>query len=193
MSYNLHPLINNGVSKGSASFSGGSLHCHCTTSPITIALSSNIAHNHACGCSKCWKPSGAIFSIVGVIPRSSLSITSNGHKLFIVDENAVIQRHACKDCKVHLFGRIETEHAFYGLDFVHCELSDEEGWQEVQFAAFVSSVVEQGLVGPEEGDKVRGQLKGLGLETYDALSPGLMDAIAAFTAKKNGVLRESKL
>jgi len=57
----------------------------------------------------------------------------------------------------------------------------------------VSSVVEQGLVAPEEADKVREQLKGLGLSTYDALSPGLMDAIAAFVAKKNGVLRKSKL
>ena len=94
---------------------------------------------------------------------------------------------------MHMYGRIEVEHAFHGLDFVHVELSDEKGWQEVQFAAFVSSVVEQGLVAPEEADRVREQLKGLGLSAYDALSPGLMDAIAAFVAKKNGVLRESKL
>lgn len=92
-----------------------------------------------------------------------------------------------------MFGRIETEHAFHGLDFVHVELSDEKGWQEPQFAAFVSSVIEQGLIAPEQADKVRTQLKGLGLETYDALSPGLMDAIATFVAKKNGALRESKL
>jgi S-(hydroxymethyl)glutathione synthase len=193
MSFNLHPSINKGITKGSSSFSGGKLHCHCKTSPVTITLTSNIAHNHACGCSKCWKPSGAIFSIVGVVPRSALSVSSGEEKLYIVDESATIQRHACKDCNVHLFGRIEVDHAFHGLDFVHVELSDEEGWQEVQFAGFVSSVVEQGLVAPEEADKVRGQFKELGLETYDALSPGLMDAIAAFVAKKNGVLRESKL
>lgn len=193
MSFNLHPLINNGITTGSSSFSGGKLSCHCKTSPVTVSLSSNIAHNHACGCSKCWKPSGAIFSIVGVVPRSALSVTSSESKLYIVDKDAVIQRHACKECGVHMYGRIEVEHAFHGLDFVHVELSDEKGWQEVQFAAFVSSVVEQGLVAPEEADKVREQLKGLGLSTYDALSPGLMDAIAAFVAKKNGVLRESKL
>ena len=193
MSYNLHPSINNGITQGSSSFSGGKLHCHCKSSPVTVSLSSNIAHNHACGCSKCWKPSGAIFSIVGVVPRSAVTVTSGENKLYIVDKDAVIQRHACKDCKVHMYGRIEVEHAFHGLDFVHVELSDEKGWQEVQFATFVSSVVEQGLVAPEEADKVRGQLQGLGLSTYDALSPGLMDAIAAFVAKKNGVLRESKL
>ncbi|KAH0347746.1 glutathione-dependent formaldehyde-activating enzyme, partial [Aureobasidium melanogenum] len=193
MSFNLHPLINNGLKKGTDDFSGGSLHCHCKSSPVTISLSSNVAHNHACGCSKCWKPSGAIFSIVGVVPRSSLSVSSGANKLYIVDEKAVIQRHACKECGVHMFGRIETEHAFHGLDFVHVELSDEKGWQEPQFAAFVSSVIEQGLIAPEQADKVRAQLKGLGLETYDALSPGLMDAIATFVAKKNGALRESKL
>ncbi|KAH0284276.1 putative glutathione-dependent formaldehyde-activating enzyme [Aureobasidium namibiae CBS 147.97] len=193
MSFNLHPLINNGITAGSSSFSGGKLSCHCKASPVTVSLTSNIAHNHACGCSKCWKPSGAIFSIVGVVPRSALSVASGESKLYIVDKDAVIQRHACKECGVHMFGRIEVDHAFHGLDFVHVELSKEKGWQEVQFAAFVSSVVEQGLVAPEEADKVRQQLKGLGLSTYDALSPGLMDAIAAFVAKKNGVLRESKL
>jgi S-(hydroxymethyl)glutathione synthase len=89
-----------------------------------------------------------------------------------------------------MYGRIEVEHAFHGLDFVHVELSDEKGWQEVQFAGFVSSVVEQGLIAPEDADKVREKFKGLGLQTYDALSPA---SIAAFVAKKNGVLRESKL
>jgi S-(hydroxymethyl)glutathione synthase len=193
MSFNLHPLINHGITKGSPSFSGGTLSCHCKTSPVTITLSSNIAHNHACGCSKCWKPSGAIFSIVGVVPRNALTISSGEEKLYIVDEAAVIQRHACKNCGVHLFGRIEQEHAFKGLDFVHVELSDDKGWQEVQFAGFVSSVVEQGLIAPEEAEKIREKLGGLGLQTYDAFSPGLMDAIATFVAKKNGVLRESKL
>ena len=73
-----------------------------------------------------------------------------------------------------------------GADFVHTELSDQSGWQEPQFAAFVSSIIEQGFdAGQMEG--VRGKFKKEGLETYDVLSPGLMDAIAAFTAKKNKV------
>ncbi|THZ54196.1 glutathione-dependent formaldehyde-activating enzyme [Aureobasidium pullulans] len=193
MSFKLHPLIDNGLKKGSESFSGGTLSCHCPSEKVAVSLSSNVLHNHACGCSKCWKPSSAIFSIVGVIPTSNLSITANASKLHIVDASAPIQRHACKSCGVHMFGRIEIEHAFKGLDFVHVELSGEEGWQEPQFAAFVSSVVEQGLVAPEDMEGVRGQLKGVGLETYDALSPGLMDAIATFAAKKNGTLRTSKL
>ncbi len=83
-----------------------------------------------------------------------------------------------------MFGRIEKEHAFKGLDFVHVELSEEKGWQEPQFAAFVSSVIEQGFdVNEMEG--LRGKLRASGLETYDALSPPLMDALAAFAWKKN--------
>ena len=29
------------------------------------------AHNHVCGCTKCWKPSGALFSQVAVVPRDN--------------------------------------------------------------------------------------------------------------------------
>ena len=132
------------------------------------------------------KPSGALFSIVGVVPRDSLSVTSNESKLKIVDESAAIQRHACSECGAHLFGRIEQDHPFKGLDFVHVELSDDKGWQEPQFAAFVSSIIEQGF-DPEKMEDVRGKFKSVGLETYDCLSPALMDLIASFTAKKAGV------
>ena len=45
-----------------------------------------------------------------------------------------------------MYGRIENkEHPFYGLDFVHTELSPESGWSEPQFAAFVSSIIESGV------------------------------------------------
>jgi S-(hydroxymethyl)glutathione synthase len=180
-------LLDNGIRVGNPSFSGGKLRCHCQNSPVEISLSSNVAHNHACGCSKCWKPKGALFSVVAVIPTDKLTVSSGANKLRVVDESATILRHACKDCGVHLYGRIEKDHPFKGLDFVHVELSDKQGWQEPQFAAFVSSIIEQGYP-PEKMDDVRSRFKSLGLETYDALSPPLMDAIATWTAKKAGVL-----
>jgi S-(hydroxymethyl)glutathione synthase len=86
-----------------------------------------------------------------------------------------------------MYGRIQNEHPFHGLDFVHVELSDQQGWQEPQFAAFVSSIIEQGYR-PDGMGAVREKFKSLGLETYDALSPPLMDIIATWTAKKGGVL-----
>jgi len=182
----LHPLIDNGLTKGSPNFAGGKLHCLCPQNKVEVTIKGNVLHNHACGCSKCWKPKGALFSIVGVVPVENLQVTANEDKLAIIDESAVIQRHACKQCGVIMYGRIVQDHAFKGLDFVHVELSDEKGWQEPQFAAFVSSIIEQGH-DPKDMDNVRSKLKSVGLETYDVLSPALMDALATFTAQKAGV------
>ncbi|KIW14724.1 S-(hydroxymethyl)glutathione synthase [Exophiala spinifera] len=187
MSRSLHPLIDNGLTKGNPDFSGGTLKCLCKTDPVEVKLKGNVLHQHACGCSQCWKPAGALFSIVAVIPDDQVEVTKNGNKLAIVDENATILRYACKDCGAHLYGPIKKDHAFKGLSFVHTELSDEKGWQEPQFAAFVSSLIEQGYP-PEKMDEVRAKLKSVGLEPYDALSPPLMDALATFAAKKSGKL-----
>jgi S-(hydroxymethyl)glutathione synthase len=184
----IHPSVDHGVKSGSAEFAGGTLVCKCAQSPVKIAIKGNVAYDHACGCTKCWKPAGAIFSIVAVVPRDNLSVTENGNKLAIVDPNAAIQRYACKDCGVHMYGRIEnTKHPFYGFDFVHPELFQEQGWAPPEFAAFVSSVIEAG-VNPDRMAGIRGRLNELGLEAYDCLSPPLMDAIATHLAKASGAL-----
>ena len=145
MAPSLHPLIDNGITKGREDFPGGTLRCLCSSNRVEVKLSSNVLHNHACGCSQCWKPSGALFSVVAVVPVDNVKVTANENKIKVVDKNATILRHACKDCGVHMYGRIEKDHAFKGLDFVHVELSDEKGWQEPQFAGFVSSIIEQGF------------------------------------------------
>jgi S-(hydroxymethyl)glutathione synthase len=187
MAISLHPALDNGIQAGEANFPGGKLHCHCKSNPVEVTIKGDVLHNHACGCSKCWKPAGALFSIVGVTPKDNLQVTANEGKLHVVDESAAIQRNACSECGVHLFGRIVQEHPFKGLDFVHTELSDSRGWQAPQFAAFVSSIIEQGF-SPDKMAEVRGQFQKLGLETYDALSPPLMDAIATYNGKKAGKL-----
>ena len=184
----IHPSVDHGVRPGVANFAGGTLSCHCTQAPVTVTIKGDVAHNHACGCTKCWKPKGALFSVVAVVPRDKLSVTANGQKLKVVDPAAAIQRHACSGCGVHMFGRIESKaHPFHGLDFVHVELSKERGWAAPTFAAFVSSIIESG-VKPDRMAAVRARLKALGLEPYDCLSPALMDAIATHTAKAKGVL-----
>ncbi len=186
----IHPAIDGGIRPGQAGFAGGTLECRCASDKVEVTLDSDVAHNHACGCTKCWKPEGAAFSVVGVIPRDKVQVTAHGEKLAVVDGKAAIQRHACKDCGTHMIGRIEnTEHPFHGLDFVHVELSPQQGWQAPQFAAFVSSIIEGGGARPEQMDGVRATLKAAGLEPYDCLSPPLMDAIASHVAKKNGVLK----
>ncbi|MGF1622598.1 MAG: S-(hydroxymethyl)glutathione synthase [Rhodomicrobiaceae bacterium] len=188
MNVSIHPAVDNGVRPGRADFSGGKLYCKCPTDRVEVTVSSNSAHNHVCGCSKCWKPSGATFSQVAVVPRDALQVTANGHKLSVVDESAAIQRHACSGCGTHMYGRIEnTGHPFHGLDFIHTELSPEDGWSAPEFAAFVSSIIETGTP-PDQLPAIRARLTELGLPPYDCLSPALMDAIATHIAKSRGVL-----
>lgn len=189
MAVSIHPSVDNGVTKGSAGFAGGTLQCNCASDKVEVKVDSNVAHNHACGCTKCWKPEGAAFSVVGVVPRDKLSVSANEGKLAVVDEKAAIQRHACKDCGTHMYGRIENrDHPFHGLDFIHTELSPQQGWQEPRFAAFVSSIIEGGGAKPEQMGEVRARLSELGLPPHDALNPTLMDAISTHVAKRNGVL-----
>ena len=186
--FSIHPAVDQGVKAGSANFSGGTLTCKCASNPVTVSLDGNTAYNHVCGCTKCWKPKGALFSQVAVIGRDKLKVSSNADKLKVVDPTAPIQRHACTACGVHMYGRIENKnHPFYGLDFVHTELSKDSGWSAPEFAAFVSSIIESGAKPDQMGD-VRGRLRELMLEPYDCLSPGLMDAIATHTAKAKGIL-----
>lgn len=185
---NIHPAVDNGIPRAAPGFSGGTLTCHCASDPVKVRVGAQTAHNHVCGCTKCWKPDGAIFAQIAVVGRDAVEVLENGDKLAIVNKDAPIQRHACTGCGVHMYGRIEnTEHPFYGLDFVHTELSDEDGWSEPGFAAFVSSIIESG-VSPDRMDAVRARLREIGLEPYDALSPPLMDAIATHVATKSGKL-----
>ena len=184
----IHPAVDHGMPAGdTADFKGGTLTCHCASEQVVVEVEGQTAHNHLCGCSKCWRPEGALFSMVAVVPRGKLKVITHEEKLKVVDASAAIQRHACTGCGVHMFGRIENkDHPFYGLDFVHTELSKQPGWSAPGFAAFVSSIIEQGT-DPKRMDAIRGRLKELKLEPYDCLSPPLMDAIAAHVAKQKGV------
>jgi S-(hydroxymethyl)glutathione synthase len=185
----IHPAVDDGVKPGSPSFAGGTLQCKCASNRVEVSITGQCAYNHVCGCTKCWKPAGAMFSQIAVVPRDKLRVTRNAEKLKVVDANAAIQRHACTKCGVHMYSRIENQkHPFYGFDFIHTELSNEQGWAPPEFAAFVSSIIESGTP-PDQMPAVRARLKELHLEPYDCLSPPLMDAISTHVAKASGVLR----
>jgi len=187
----IHPAVDNGIKPAAPNFAGGTLSCLCATNPVTVEIKGQVAHNHVCGCTKCWKPAGALFSQVAVVPRENVKVTANADKLAVIDASATIQRYGCRECGVHMFGRIEnTAHPFHGLDFVHTELSHEDGWAPPEFAAFVSSIIESGA-DPKNMGAVRARLSELGLPPYDALSPALRDAISTHVAKAKGVLKEA--
>lgn len=187
--FSLHPSVDDGIQADAEDFPGGTLVCRCSQDPVRVQIDSQSAYNHACGCTKCWKPKGALFSVVAVVPRDKLKVTEHAEKLTVVDAQATIQRHACSQCGVHMYGRIENStHPLYGFDFIHTELSPEKGWSAPQFAAFVSSIIESGA-NPAIMGSVRARLKVLGLEPYDCLSPELMDIIATHAAKASGALK----
>jgi S-(hydroxymethyl)glutathione synthase len=185
----IHPSGDSGIKAAASDFAGGDLLCKCAMHNVKVHVACQSAHNHACGCTKGWKPAGALFSMVAVAPRDKVTVVENGEKLHIVDESATIQRHACRECGVHMYVRIEkTNHPFTGLEFIHTELSPQTGWSAPEFAAFCSSIIEAGA-DPANMGAVRARLKELGLEPYDCLSPALMDYIATFIAKATGVLK----
>jgi S-(hydroxymethyl)glutathione synthase len=184
----IHPAVDHGIKPAAPDFAGGTLVCKCAHDQVVVTVKSQSAFNHVCGCTKCWKPAGALFAQIAVSPRENVSVTAHAEKLAVVDANATIQRHACKGCGVHMYGRIEnTKHPLYGFDFFHTELSPQSGWSPPEFAAFVSSIIESGA-DPKNQDAVRGRLKEIGLAPYDCLSPPLMDFISTQIAKASGVL-----
>jgi S-(hydroxymethyl)glutathione synthase len=187
MALSIHPAVDGGLKPAAADFSGGMLYCKCADAKVAVTIKGQSAYNHVCGCTRCWKPGAALFSQVAVVPRENLSVSANANKLKVVDAEATIQRHACTGCGVHMYGRIENKnHPLYGFDFIHTELSQQQGWSPPEFAAFVSSIIESGA-NPEQMGAVRSRLRELGLEPYDCLSPPLMDFIATQLAKQKGV------
>jgi S-(hydroxymethyl)glutathione synthase len=188
MATSIHPSVDQGLKPAAANFAGGTLSCKCSDKKVTVSIKGQAAFNHVCGCTKCWKPGSALFSQIAVTPRANLSVTANEDKLKVVDPNAAIKRYACKECGVHMYGRIDnTGHPLYGFDFFHTELSSDRGWAPPEFAAFVSSIIESGA-NPTNMGAVRARLKELRLEPYDCLSPPLMDLLATHAAKAKGVV-----
>ena len=71
----------------------------------------------------------------------------------------------------------DPDHHFYGLEFVHPELATDAHQPKIEFAAFVSSLVETGTPATHMVS-VRETLAKAGIPAYDAFSPELMDIIA---------------
>lgn len=173
----LHPAVDDGIATGAAS-SGSILQCLCPVDPVEVRIDEAVLHNHLCGCSKCWKPAKARFAQLAIVPAGTLHVTSNAEKLNVVDPSQSIRRHACRECGTHMFGHVDdVDHHFYGAEFVHPELAIEGEAPPPEFAGFVSSLIEAGE-NPSNMRAIRNRLTKLGIPSYDAFSPELMDIIA---------------
>jgi S-(hydroxymethyl)glutathione synthase len=174
----LHPAISSGTIRSESKREPLTLRCRCAASPVEVEVREAPSHNHLCGCSKCWKPDGALLAQIAVVPRGTADVTKNGAQLRVVDAGQSIRRHACAACGTHMVGRVEDpRHHFFGLEFIHPELAVSGDAPAPEFAAFVSSVIESGAT-PSQMEAVRRRLSALGIAPYDGFSPELMDIIA---------------
>jgi S-(hydroxymethyl)glutathione synthase len=190
MTVKIHPAVDAGLKTGTG-FTGGTLSCKCAAETVKVAIDGDVLFDHVCGCSQCWRPIGALMSMIAVVATAKVKVVANGQKLKVVDPSKTIQRWACTSCGVHMHGPIDNEkHAFNGLTFIHAERFDQAGWSAPGFAAFVSSLIEQGTK-PEDMHAIRTRLQELRLEPYDALSPQLMDLLAANSVKVNGIAKSA--
>ena len=96
----IHPAVDDGMQPAAANFAGGALVCRCASNPVEVTVTGQCAYNHVCGCTKCWKPAGALFAEIAVVPRDKLNVTRNADTLKVVDPTAAIQRYACIGCGV---------------------------------------------------------------------------------------------
>src|SRR5688500_16726797 len=93
--FSIHPAVDRGIKPAAANFAGGTLYCTCSDNKVAVSIKGKSAHSHVCGCTKCWQPTGALFSQVAVVPRDKLSVTANENKLKVGDRSATIKRYAC--------------------------------------------------------------------------------------------------
>ena len=172
----IHPLIDSNVSPAAETHSS-TLRCHCTANPVVLRVDGPIYHTHLCGCSRCWRPEAAVFALTAVVPAGRTVLESGRDKLQVVDAAQPIKRYRCRDCGVHVQGLVDDKaHHFYGLEFIHPELTGGVV-PPVEFAGFVSSLVESGT-NPAHMERIRGRLSELRMPVYDGLSAEFMDIIA---------------
>ena len=88
----IHPAVDKGVKPGAKDFAGGTLRCLCASNPVEVVITGQCAHNHVCGCTKCWKPKGALFSQVAVVSRDKVQVTKNADKLKVWKRALIMRR-----------------------------------------------------------------------------------------------------
>lgn len=159
------------------------LECGCKRNRVEVTLSGPIEHNHLCGCSKCWKPEGALFAQTAVVASSGVAVIAHADRLKVVDDGQAIKRQACVECGVHMLGTVSDKaHHSYGLTFVHPELATADVATRPDFAGFVSSVIETGT-SASKMEAIRNALIAENIPPFDAFSPEIMDVIAYHKGK----------
>ena len=182
MTVHIHPSVDSGVKRGSGSFAGGTLVCKCKDKPVKVSIKGDVAHNHACGCTKCWKPAGATFSVVAVVPRDNVTVlrTATSFTLSMPrPQSSGTPARSARTCTAASRTR-RIRSMGWTSSIPNCSRKQAQLHRDSQLSYPGDRV---SGVNPSEMDGIRSRLKELGLEPYDCLSPALMDAIATHVAK----------
>ena len=169
----LHPALD----RVSANAKVAELTCSCAADPVRAAISGQLYHTHLCGCTQCWRPEGALFSVVSLAGGNDVHVTAGAEHLRPVDPDARLTRFACARCGTHLYAETQDPtHHFYGTKLVHPDLASGP-IPVVEFAGFTASLIGGGLA-PHAMNAVNHALHLRGVTAYDAFSPAIMDVLA---------------
>ena len=191
----IHPAVDRGLKPAAKDFAGGTLRCLCATDPVEVKITSQVLHNHVCGCTQCWKPKGAVFSRSRVVPAKGQGDRERRQAEGRQPERAhpPPRLHAAAACTCT--GRSRREkHAFDGAGLhSHRAVEGESGWAPPEVRR-LRVVDHRGRApSPTRWRRSARSLEELGLQPYDCLSPALMDDIATSTAKAAGRAARSDL
>ena len=167
----IHPSVDNGIKPGAKDFAGGDLVCKCTQNPVKVSVTAQTAHNHACGCTKCWKPKGAtVLGGCGGVARQGQRDQERGQaqgRRSRRRPSSVTPARAAACTCTDASRTPSTRFTDSISSTPNCRRKP--GWSAPEFAAFVSSIIETGA-DPANMGAVRSRLKEIGLEPYDCLS-----------------------
>ena len=162
----IHPAVDNGVKAGSPSFAGGTLQCKCASNPVEVKVTAQSAHNHVCGCTKCWKPAGALFSWWPWCraTRSASPRTPTGSRPSTPCDHPTPRLHRLRR---YMYGRIEnTKHPMGSISSTpSCRRIRVVGSRVRRLRVLDHQIGAP----PDQMGAVRSRLKELRLEPYDCL------------------------
>ena len=190
----IHPSVDNGIKKGDSGFTGGTLVCRCARDPVIVGDRYADRVQPRVRLHQMLETTRRDVLRRRRVCRATRSHQANANRLKIVDSvrrRSSVRRAGAAGFTCMAASRTRS-HPFYGFDFVHAELSTENGWAAPDLAAFVSSVIETAVRDRRDGRRARAA-EGAGLPPYDSLDPPLMDAITTRLAKRNGVLMTTSL
>ena len=188
----IHPAVDKGIKPAAKDFAGGTLRCLCASDPVEVVITGQCAAQPRLRLHEVLEAEGgAVRAGRGRATRQGQGDEERRQAEDRRIPNALIVRHACRGCGVHMQGPVVREnHPFTGLVFIHTELSKEQGWAppDVRGVRVVDHRI--GHASPIRWRRSARGSTSWACRPTTACRPALMDYIATYTAKASGVLKD---